>query len=109
MVLRLHVFHGVANLRASLATDLTPIIFFNTLAAGLPVVTQGGSDAELQFMRLVCRVGSMGWDSHEYMTLVHSESHLSGQFNKDNIEAKQQSFRQHLCLNIFGASFGNRV
>ena len=66
------------------------------------LATQGGSDAELQFMRLVCRVGSMGWDSHKYMTLVHGESHLSGQFNKDNIEAKQQSFRQHLCLNIFG-------
>jgi hypothetical protein len=66
-------------------------------------VSQGNSDAELQFMRLVCRVGSMGWDSHSYMNLVHGDGHLGGQFNKDNVGPKQSSFSQHLCLNIFGA------
>ncbi len=66
------------------------------------LATHGSSGSELQFMRLVCRVGSIGWDSHYYMSLVRSESRLSGQFNKYNIESKQQSFRQHLCLNIFG-------
>jgi GTPase SAR1 family protein len=62
------------------------------------------SEGEVMFMRVACRVGSMGWDSHPLMELVHGTAHLGGfrGFSPDNIDAAQASYRQHLRLHIFG-------
>lgn len=60
------------------------------------------TDNEIQFMRVACRVGSMGWDSHALMKLVHGNTHL-GSFRVSAIASSQLSYRQHLYQHIFGA------
>jgi hypothetical protein len=65
------------------------------------------TDSEMQFMRVACRVGSMGWDSHALMQLVHGVRHLGSYvvsgFTESTVASSQSSYRQHLQQHIFGA------
>jgi hypothetical protein len=70
------------------------------------------TDNEMQFMRVACRVGSMGWDSHPLMQLVHDVRHLGSNvaesavvsgFLESTVASSQSSYRQHLHQHIFGA------
>jgi hypothetical protein len=70
------------------------------------------ADDEIQFMRVACRVGSMGWDSHSLMQLVHGVTHLGSNvvecrvvsgFLEPTVGLSQSSYRQHLHQHIFGA------
>jgi hypothetical protein len=69
--------------------------------------------SEMQFMRVACRVGSMGWDSHPLMQLVHGVKHLGSNvaesgvvsgFLESTVALSQLSYRQHLHQHIFGAN-----
>jgi hypothetical protein len=64
---------------------------------------RGDSSTEIQFMRVACRVGSMGWDSHPLMQLVHGSKHLGGSFDERSVAASQSSYRQHLQHHVFAA------
>jgi hypothetical protein len=52
------------------------------------------------FSRFVCRVGSMGWHSHDYMTLVHGSKHLGEEFHEDHIQETKNRYRQHLLTEV---------
>jgi hypothetical protein len=52
------------------------------------------------FSKLVCRVGCMGWDSHDYMKLVHGSTHLGEEFHPDFIEKTRESYRKHLSPEV---------
>jgi hypothetical protein len=52
------------------------------------------------FSRLVCRVGSMGWHSHDYMTLVHGSKHLGEEFHQDHITETRDRYREHLLPEV---------
>ena len=54
-------------------------------------------------LKLVCRVGSMGWDAHEFMVLVHGRKHLGQAFVRDHIGESQRLYRQHLQLHVFAS------
>ena len=75
------------------------------------------TDNETQFMRVACRVGSMGWDSHPLMQLVHGVRHLGSNvaesgvvsgFLESTVALSQLSYRQHLHQHIFGANPARR-
>ena len=55
------------------------------------------------FLKLVCRVGSMGWDAHDFMVLVHGRKHLGQAFVRDHIGESQRLYRQHLQLHVFAS------
>jgi hypothetical protein len=55
------------------------------------------------FLKLLCRVGSIGWDSHDFMVLVHGRKHLGHAFVRDHIADSQRLYRQHLQLHVFAA------
>jgi hypothetical protein len=64
---------------------------------------QGETVEQTQFMRVACRVGSMGWRSHRLMQLVHGTTHLGAAFDESGVATSQQSYRQHLRQHVFGA------
>ena len=64
---------------------------------------RGDSSTEIQFLRVACRVGSMGWDSHPLMQLVHGSKHLGSSFDERSVAASQSSYRQHLQHHVFAA------
>jgi hypothetical protein len=55
------------------------------------------------FLKLFCRVGSIGWDSHDFMVLVHGRQHLGRAFAREHIVESQLLYRQHLQLHVFAS------
>jgi GTPase SAR1 family protein len=64
---------------------------------------RGASTQEVQFARVACRVGSIGWASHRLMELVHGTRHLGVRFEESRIAVSQSSYRQHLCQHIYSS------
>jgi len=63
---------------------------------------RGSADDELQFMRVACRVGCMGWASHPLMVLVHGTTHLGVSFDERSVSQAQASYRLHLHHHALG-------
>jgi hypothetical protein len=55
------------------------------------------------FLKLICRVGSIGWKSHDFMFLIHGREHLGQAFASNQIEESQRLYRQHLQLHVFAS------
>ena len=60
-----------------------------------------------EYLKLVCRVGSIGWASHDFMKLVHGTGHLGKSFSSHHVEETRQLYRQHIQQHVFSSEATN--
>jgi hypothetical protein len=58
-------------------------------------------DMPVEFLKLICRVGSIGWAPHEFMKIIHGTENLGRKFAEEFIVHSQHLYRQHLQLHVF--------
>ena len=66
--------------------------------------------APSDFLVELCRVGSVGWESHGFMHAVYGRTHLGVEFNASRIEQSHSLYEQHVgallgCATVSGERY----
>jgi hypothetical protein len=56
------------------------------------------------FLMELCRVGSVGWLSHDYMKAVYGRTHLGEQFLPEHIDESHRRYEQHVHPLLYGGT-----
>ena len=56
------------------------------------------------FLVELCRVGSVGWQSHDFMEAVYGRTHLGVNFTKENVGESHRLYEQHLSALLYGGA-----
>jgi len=72
----------------------------------LPQLNPSGA-ADHDFLVELCRVGSVGWQSHAYMKAVYDRTHLGEQFAAEHIDESHRLYEQHVRPLLFGGTVDN--
>jgi hypothetical protein len=56
------------------------------------------------FLVELCRVGSVGWESHAFMHAVYDRRHLGVQFTEKDVDESHRLYEQHVRLLLYGGS-----
>jgi hypothetical protein len=69
----------------------------------LPPRDPSGAVAD-DFLVELCRLGSVGWQSHAFMDAVYGRGHLGVEFDEQHINDSHLLYEQHLRLLLFGGT-----